>query len=78
MYYKTKIFNGGKIMGTFLKYVLYIILALVIYLVGKGIYEGSINENTTVGGVVEQVDAGGRQMVQDGADVVNDVKNNIN
>ncbi|MBQ9732191.1 MAG: hypothetical protein IJV97_03795 [Alphaproteobacteria bacterium] len=65
-------------MGTFFKYVFYVILLLVVYLVGKGIYEGSINENTTVGGVVEQVDAGGRQMVQDGADVVNDVKNNIN
>lgn len=64
-------------MGTFFKYVFYVILLLVVYLVGKGIYEGSINENTTVGGVVEQVDAGGRQMVQDGTAAVNNAVNDI-
>ena len=64
-------------MGTFFKYVFYIILILVIYLVGKGVYEGSINENTTVGSVMEQVDADGRQMVRDGTDVVNNAVNDI-
>ena len=64
-------------MGTFFKYVFYIILILVIYLVGKGVYEGSINENTTVGSVMEQVDADGRQMVRDGTAVVNNAVNDI-
>ena len=36
-------------MGTLLKYIFYIILIIVIYLVGRGIYEGQINETTTVG-----------------------------
>ncbi len=57
-------------MGTFLKYIFYIILIVVIYLVGRGIYEGSINEQTTVGSVVEQVGEGSRQLATDGADAV--------
>ena len=36
-------------MGTILKYIFYIALIIIIYLVGKGIFEGSINETTTVG-----------------------------
>ena len=30
-------------MGTILKYIFYIALIIIIYLVGKGIFEGSIN-----------------------------------
>lgn len=51
-------------MGTFLKYLFYLVLIVVVYLVGKGIYEGSINEQTTVGQVVDQVDSGAQNMVK--------------
>lgn len=53
-------------MGTVLKYLFYIALVVVIYLVGKGVYEGEINETTTVGEVVSDVAAGTKEMVHDG------------
>ncbi len=49
-------------MGTLLKYIFYIILIIVIYLVGRGIYEGQINETTTVGEVVSDVGRGLRKL----------------
>ncbi|MBE6452536.1 MAG: hypothetical protein E7012_03490 [Alphaproteobacteria bacterium] len=58
-------------MGTFFKYVFYIALIVVVYLVGKGIYEGSINEDTTVGSVMNQVGEGSEQMAKDGVNAVN-------
>lgn len=51
-------------MGTLIKYLFYLILIVVIYLVGRGIYEGQINEQTTVGEVVDQVESGTKGMVQ--------------
>ena len=57
-------------MGTFLKYVFYLVLIIVIYLVGKGIYQGEINEKTTVGEVADTVESGAVQMAKDGADSV--------
>lgn len=63
-------------MGTFLKYLFYLILIVVIYLVGKGIYEGSIDEKTTVGQVVDQVDSGARQIAKDTGDAVENVVDN--
>lgn len=69
-------------MGTFLKYIFYAILIVVIYLVGKGIYEGSINEQTTVESVVNQVGEGGKQLAKDGVKAVdgavNDIENKAN
>ncbi len=59
-----------KNMGTILKYVFYLILIVVIFLVGRGIYEGSIDSDTTVGEVVEQVDAGAKNMVKSGSETV--------
>ncbi len=53
-------------MGTFLKYLFYIALVVVIYLVGKGVYEGQINEKTTVGEVVSDVKSGTKDMVREG------------
>ena len=35
-------------MGTLLKYIFYIIIILLIYLVAKDIYDGKINQDTTV------------------------------
>lgn len=57
-------------MGTFLKYLFYLILIIVIYLVGKGIYDGTIDKQTTVGSVVEQVDTGAKQMAKDAGDAI--------
>lgn len=57
-------------MGTFLKYLFYLILIIVIYLVGKGIYDGSIDKQTTVGSVVEQVDTGAKQMAKDAGNAI--------
>lgn len=57
-------------MGTFLKYLFYLILIVVIYLVGRGIYEGNINEQTSVGQVVDQVDAGVKNMAAEAGNSV--------
>ena len=58
-------------MGTFLKYVFYLVLIIVIYLVGKGIYQGEINEKTTVGEVADTVESGAAQMAKScGVDAV--------
>ncbi len=57
-------------MGTFLKYVFYLILIIVIYLVGKGIYDGDITEKTTVGQVVDTVETGAAQMAKESSNAV--------
>lgn len=57
-------------MGTFLKYLFYLILIVVIYLVGRGIYEGNINEQTSVGQVVDQVDSGVKNMATEAGNSV--------
>ncbi|MBO5443502.1 MAG: hypothetical protein J6A33_06920 [Alphaproteobacteria bacterium] len=62
-------------MGTFLKYVFYLALIVVIYLVGKGIYDGQINEQTTVGEVTEQVENGAADMAEKTKDAVVDKLN---
>ncbi len=49
-------------MGTFLKYLFYLILIIVAYLIGRGIYDGSIDRETTVGQVEQQVDDGMKNM----------------
>lgn len=55
-------------MGTFLKYLFYIVLIVVVYLVAKGIYNGDINEKTTVGQVVSDVESGSKQIVKESVD----------
>ncbi|MBR2033518.1 MAG: hypothetical protein IKA03_02470 [Alphaproteobacteria bacterium] len=62
-------------MGTLLKYVIYAILIVVLYLVGKGIYDGAINEQTTVGEVVDQVGEGSKQMAKDSVDAIDNAVN---
>ena len=57
-------------MGTILKYLFYLVLIVVLYLVGRGIYEGQIDKTTTVGEVVNQVDTGAKQMVKDTSNAV--------
>lgn len=63
-------------MGTFLKYLFYLVLIIVIYLVGKGIYDGSIDKETTVGQVVDQVDSGTKQLAKDTGDAIDDAVDN--
>lgn len=65
-------------MGTFLKYLFYLILLVVIYLVGRGIYDGDITKQTTVGSVMEQVGDGSKQLATDGANAVEDAMKNKN
>ena len=55
-------------MGTFLKYLFYVIVIVVVYLVGRGIYEGSITEKTPVGQVVSDVGTESKALVKDGLD----------
>lgn len=67
-------------MGTVVKYVFYIVLLVVIYLVGRGIYDGNITKETTVGNVVNQVEEGSKEILDDTAQDVRrgyeDVKRN--
>ena len=52
-------------MGTILKYMFYVALILVIYLVAKGIYDGKITEDTTVAQVGSNIADGTQQLVSD-------------
>lgn len=63
-------------MGTFLKYLFYVALIVVIYLVGKGVYNGNINEKTTVGQVVNDVESGSKNIIQEGVDSTKDAVDN--
>ncbi len=53
-------------MATLLKYLFYIFLIIVIYLLGVGFYEGSINDDTTVGEVAQDVSDGTKEIIKDG------------
>ncbi len=63
-------------MGTFLKYLFYIALVVVIYLVGKGVYEGQIDEKTTVGQVVSDIGTGTKEMVKSGVNATENAIDN--
>lgn len=52
-------------MGTILKYIFYVALILVIYLVAKGIYDGKITEDITVAQVGSNIADGTQQLVSD-------------
>lgn len=62
-----------KGMGTFLKYILYILLIIVLYAVVKGFYDGKINRSTTISGVVEQVDQETRNIANETMDEIKKV-----
>ncbi|MBE6443100.1 MAG: hypothetical protein E7020_00325 [Alphaproteobacteria bacterium] len=57
-------------MGTFFKYLIYLLVIIVLYLVIKGCYDGSINSQTTVGNVASQVSQGTQEMATNAANVV--------
>ena len=57
-------------MGTFLKYLVYLLIIIALYIFGKGFYDGSINSSTTVGSVAAQVDEGTKNIARETADAV--------
>ncbi len=52
-------------MGTFLKYLVYLLIIIALFFIGKGIYDGSINSQTTVGDVATQVSNDTKGLAQD-------------
>lgn len=53
-------------MGTLFKYIFYIILAIFIYVVGKDIYDGKINEDTSVLQVSDDALNGTKSTIENG------------
>lgn len=53
-------------MGTLLKYLFYLFLIIVIYLLAVGFYEGTINKDSTVSEVTKDVTEGTKNIIQDG------------
>ena len=49
-------------MRTFLKYVFYLALLIIVYIVAKGVWEGSITEQSTVSQVATDVKDGAQNM----------------
>ena len=52
-------------MGTFLKSLVYLLIIIALFFIGKGIYDGSINSQTTVGDVATQVSNDTKGLAQD-------------
>ncbi len=50
-------------MGTILKYIFYIVLIFIIYLVAKGIYDGQITKDTTVSQVGNNIEKSTQQLI---------------
>ena len=59
-------------MGTVIKYVFYLVLIAVVYIVISDIYNGSINKSTTVSEVGTEIKSGAEKMVSDTADGIKD------
>lgn len=57
-------------MGTLLKYIFYIALILLIYIVAKDIYDGKINQDTTVQEIGKSVETQSEQMIDKGINAV--------
>ncbi len=53
-------------MGTLLKYIFYIIIILLVYLVAKDIYDGKINQDTTVQEMGTTLEQQSQKIVKDG------------
>ena len=60
-------------MGTLLKYLLYALIIVIIYLLDVGFYEGTFNKDSTVGEVTSDITAQTKQMIKDGYDKTKDV-----
>lgn len=53
-------------MGAILRYLFYVFVIIVIYLLIVGFYEGTINKNTTLGAVTDDVTQGTQEIISDG------------
>ncbi|MBP3546569.1 MAG: hypothetical protein J6K16_05500 [Alphaproteobacteria bacterium] len=53
-------------MGTLFKYIFYIILVVLIYVIGKDIYDGKINEDTSVLQVSSDAANGTKSTIENG------------
>jgi hypothetical protein len=58
--------KGGLSMGTMFKYLFYAFILVAIYLIGMGVYEGAITDDTTVGQVGDEVEQGTKRLIRDG------------
>lgn len=57
-------------MGTLLKYIFYIIIILLVYLVAKDIYDGKINQDTTVREMGTTLEQQSQKIVKDGVSAI--------
>lgn len=60
-------------MGTFLKYLVYVLILIALYVVIKGLYDGNINSSTTIGNAAVQVGEGTKEIAADTVNAVGDV-----
>ncbi len=63
-------------MGSFLKYLLYLIVLIAVYLLGKGIFDGQITTKSTVGQVASNVEEGAGKLVNDGVNAAENAVGN--
>lgn len=64
-------------MGTVIKYIIYVLIIIALYIVGKGLYTGSITNSTTIGDVAVQIDNGTREIARDTANAVNEAVDDV-
>ena len=62
---------------SFLKYLIYIVLAIVLYIVAKGFYDGSITGSTTVDEVGAKINSETRNMAETATDAVEKSMDNV-
>ncbi len=65
-------------MGTFLKYVFYLALLVIVYIVAKGVWEGNITEQSTVSQVATDVKDGAQNMAEQAVNEVKELDKSMN
>lgn len=65
-------------MGTFLKYVFYLALLIIVYLVAKGVFEGNITEDSTVAQVATDVQVGAQNMADEAVQEAKELDGKMN
>ena len=59
-------------MGTVVKYVFYLVIIAILYIVISAMYNGNINKSTTMGEVGTEIKTGAEKMVSDTANGMKD------